>query len=104
MLESNPTLAVAYTVKRWMQYLPFFCFTGKPQADKLRRPQPPLPRAYAANLSAKNIMIWLYAMAQSRAGIVHFFEISFTERNTTFRIESSVGKIAFAFVNFRTIL
>jgi len=23
MLESNPTLAAAYTVKRWMEYLPF---------------------------------------------------------------------------------
>ena len=34
----------------------------------------------------------------------HFFAISFTDKNTTFLIESSVGKIAFAFVNFLTIL
>jgi hypothetical protein len=61
-------------------------------------------RPYAASLSAKNIMIWLYAIAQSFDGSVHFFVISLTERNTTFRIESSVGKTDFVFVNFRTIL
>lgn len=61
------------------------------------------PDAYAANLSAKKMTNWLYAIPQSRTGIVHFFVISFAERKTTFFIESSVGKIAFALVNFLTI-
>lgn len=42
-------------------------------------------------------------MPQSLTGIVHFFMISLAERKTTFRIESSVGKIVFVLVNFRTI-
>jgi hypothetical protein len=61
-------------------------------------------KAYAASLSAKNIIIWLYAIGQSLGGSVHFLVISFTERKTTFRIESSVGNIDFVFVYFRTIL
>jgi len=56
-------------------------FTGKPRAYKPREFEGwPSMRRQAANLSAKNIMIWLYAIAQSRAGIGHFFDISF-QRN-----------------------
>jgi hypothetical protein len=59
---------------------------------------------YATSLSAKYITNWLYTMPQSRTGIVHFFVISFTDRYTTLRMESSVGKMALALVNFLTVL
>jgi len=43
MLESNPTLAAAYTVNRRTEKFAVFHFIGKPSADKLRRPQTPHP-------------------------------------------------------------
>ena len=58
----------------------------------------------AANLSSKKIANCEYASPQSRTGIVHFFEISFTLMKITFLIESSVGNTALDLVNFLTIL
>ena len=58
----------------------------------------------AANLSSKKIANCEYASPQSRTGMVHFLAISLTLIQMTLRMESSVGKTAFDFVNFLTIL
>ena len=91
-------------VKRQASGLPFSISPVSPKRVNLGSLRAEPSRPQAENLSAKNIIIWLYAIAQSLAGIVHFFVISLAERNTTFLIESSVGKMDFVFVNFRTIL
>ena len=56
-----------------------FLFTDIFQADKPREHEGgAFVSRQAANLSSKKIASWEYASPQSRTGIVHFFEISFT--------------------------
>lgn len=53
-------LAAAYTMNGGLYCSPFFPFIGKPGAHKPREFEGgALSLPYAANLSAKNIMIWL---------------------------------------------
>lgn len=85
--------------------LPLHFSPDIPEADKPQGVGDRVPISrQAANLSSKKIANCAYASPQSRIGIVHFFEISTTLIYITLRMESSVGKTAFDFVNFLTIL
>lgn len=53
--------------------------------------------------NASKILPEIYCR-QTLAGIVHFLVISITDRQTTLRMESSVGNIAFVLVNLRSCL
>ena len=103
-LRSDPTQAVKIYGEE-QRIVAAFLFTGIFQADKPQEFEDSvLNSRQAANLSSKKIASWEYASLQSRTGIVHFFEISFTLIKMIFLIESSVGKIALDLVNFLTIL
>ena len=103
-LRSDPTQAVKIYGEE-QRIVAAFLFTGIFQADKPQEFEDSvLNSRQAANLSSKKIASWEYASPQSRTGIVHFFEISFTLIKMIFLIESSVGKIALDLVNFLTIL
>ena len=96
-------------IKRWKAAAEMSSFFIVPpdisKADKPREFEgSALNSRQAASLSSKKIANCEYASPQSLTGIVHFFEISFTLIYMTLRMESSVGKIDFDFVNFLTIL
>lgn len=103
-LRSDPTQAVKIYGEE-QRIVAAFLFTSIFQADKPREFEGrSLNSRQAANLSSKKIANCEYASPQSRTGMVHFLDISFTLIKMTFLIESSVGKIALDLVNFLTIL
>lgn len=96
-------------IKRWKAVAEMSSFFNIPpdisKADKPREFEGrALNSRQAANLFSKKIANCEYASPQSRTGMVHFLDISFTLINMTFLIESSVGNTALDLVNFLTIL
>lgn len=103
-LRSDPTQAVKIYGEE-QRIVAAFLFTSIFQADKPREFEGrALNSRQAANLSSKKIANCEYASPQSRTGMVHFLDISFTLIKMTFLIESSVGNTALDLVNFLTIL
>jgi len=64
--------------KRRALSLPFSISPQTPE-DKTQEFEGQLSEPYAAKRSAKIIMVWLYAIAPSLDGCVHFFVISFPD-------------------------